>query len=357
MNDESVILNPSIDACLSDTSEPPSTVMHKEDHFLHFDANSELSFQDKSKIYNSLVALVKADDPFAKALQDRAVQFLKSLVPKFTDRNLAHKLVTDLVPSSDGSLSGFIESITTLLSSPHSTVVATTLSFLKETTGASSSKMQCQLVESDLITKVFAAVQPHTLPIAANKTVINTLIQIIFFRLTLASPHFLGALGLADAVETYNHREMIFQKVVLPSSQFVTFLISNRHSLKENLLFSFMYQLSTFLRIGPFHRPTLEYVLASPIVMAFSSCLSIVEDNGCHCDTLTLIGYSLREWKNHGHEVIQCNKRKMQALISEGFENTLEHMLMHEKSVYYGLRVVEEYQSVTSLLGFNARRQ
>ncbi|KAK2942174.1 hypothetical protein BLNAU_22901 [Blattamonas nauphoetae] len=84
-------------------------------------------FIHKSAVYRSLVALVKTDDPFDNALQDRAAQFLKSLEPK-RDENLANRLITDLVPSSAGSASGFVDSVLILLSSPHSTIVEATIS-------------------------------------------------------------------------------------------------------------------------------------------------------------------------------------------------------------------------------------
>ncbi|KAK2950210.1 hypothetical protein BLNAU_14896 [Blattamonas nauphoetae] len=173
-------------------------------------------FEDKSKIYNSLVALVKAGYPFDKPLQAKAAQFLKSLEQRFYEQ-LAGKIVTDLVPFSAGSPSGFVESILTLLSSPHSTVVAAAISFLQTTAGCSSSANRCRLGESDLIAKVFAIVQPHTLPIAGNEMIIENLIKIIFVLADIAAPVYFIIFNITSAIDKYNHQEMIFQKIVLPS--------------------------------------------------------------------------------------------------------------------------------------------
>ncbi|KAK2957795.1 hypothetical protein BLNAU_7229 [Blattamonas nauphoetae] len=133
MEKETDSLNACIDNCLRDSPDSHSTVEPLQEPFLNFDPNSELSFEDKSAVYNSLVALVKTDYHFNNALQDRAIRFLRIICPKWDKPRVAAKLVTDLVPSSAGSTSGFIASILTLLSSPHSTVVAAALSFLKET--------------------------------------------------------------------------------------------------------------------------------------------------------------------------------------------------------------------------------
>ncbi|KAK2941927.1 hypothetical protein BLNAU_23163 [Blattamonas nauphoetae] len=308
-----------------------------------FDSFTELTFEyrriartfPKSSIYCSLVALVKAEYPFVNALLDRAARFLKSLEPKWSDKpDYADKLVTDIFPSSAGSPSGFIDSVFTLLSSPHSRVAEAALSFLNITVLESSPAIRCRLVETDLIPNVFVTVQPHTLPISGNEEMFGELLKIVRIIdrfVDLADSFSLSKLGITDAVEKFNHREMIFQKVLLPSSQFVTFLIANRYILNGWLLFSFMFLLATHLRIGPFHRPTLEFVLASPTVMALSSCLSFVQNDGDAKIPLETINNSLREWKKEGPEVTQSAKLMIRALFSEGFEDSLEQMLMNTK--------------------------
>ncbi|KAK2950177.1 hypothetical protein BLNAU_14863 [Blattamonas nauphoetae] len=322
-----------------------------------------MSFDEKSAVYCSLVALVKAEYPFNIALQDRAVRFLENLKPKFLyEKDLAAKLVTDLVPSSAGSPSGFVESILTLLSCPHSTVVAAALSFLYRTAQRwrkvdsflnQERTLLTNLVETDLIPTVFATVQPHTLPIAGNEKIISRLTKIIasFAKLTLpSSPR---NLRITAAIDIFNHREMIFQKVVVPSSQFVTFLISNRFILNGDLFDSFMSLLLNHIQICPFHRPTLEFVLASPIAMAFSSCLSFIENDGDLWTTLLNINSSLREWKRKSAEVAQSAKRMIQALFSEGFEDTLEQSMKRDKNGYYGGHVVKNCHFFSQLLGSN----
>ncbi|KAK2958885.1 hypothetical protein BLNAU_6134 [Blattamonas nauphoetae] len=81
-------------------------IVPEREPFLNCDPNSELSFEDKSRIYRSFVALVKGDFPFDDALQDRAALFLKTLESPYRASKQASKLVTDLVPSSAGSPSG-----------------------------------------------------------------------------------------------------------------------------------------------------------------------------------------------------------------------------------------------------------
>ncbi|KAK2957859.1 hypothetical protein BLNAU_7293 [Blattamonas nauphoetae] len=357
MENKTVSLKASNDALSNSSQESPSTIVVNKEPFLSFDPKSTLSFEDKSAIYSSLVALVQAECPFDKVLQDRAVRFLESIEPKWGEPDYPAKLVHDLVPSSAGSPPGFLASILTLLSSPHSTVVAAALSFLYETTKRSSPAIRCRLMESDLITKVLAIVQPHTLSVAGNETIFHHLTRIINHCISLADRGFLITLSTTEAVNIYKHREMNFQKVVLPSSQCVTFLISNRHILSGDLFDSFMSLLNSLIQICPFHHPTLEFVFASPIAMAFSNCLSLVEDENHLLNVLIKIDLWLSEWKKEGPEVSQSGKRMMQSLFSEGFEDTLEQMMKHEKRGDYYTFVVHRCNVISQKQGLNVKRQ
>ncbi|KAK2957764.1 hypothetical protein BLNAU_7198 [Blattamonas nauphoetae] len=194
----------------------------------------------------------------------------------------------------------------------------------------------------------------HTLPIAGNEEIFHNLSILIIHSTLFAHPDSVRNLGIMGGVDTFDHRETIFRKVVLPSSQFLEFLISNRHILNRRLLDSFTRILEAHLSISPFHRRTLEYVLASPIVMAFSSCLSFFEDDQALHLTLSNINQSsLYEWKKHGPEVVQSGKRMMQALFSESFEDTLEPMMMNDKSGDIGFKIVEECHLLSQELGSN----
>ncbi|KAK2946294.1 hypothetical protein BLNAU_18815 [Blattamonas nauphoetae] len=307
----------------------PSTVSPLQEPFLIFAVNSELSSNDPSAIFCSLVALVKAEFPFNKPLQNKAVQFLRHLTPLPSHGDATEQLVSVLVPSSIQSPSSFfLESILTLLSSPHSTVVSEALSLIHQTTKLSYSSTQLHLVESDFIANIFAIVQPQTLPISENETMLKSLVNILIYSLDLAFPSTLRILEITAAVEKYNHHNMILQKVVIPSSQFLKFLIKNRYMLNGDLVY-LMNILGVFLEIGPFSTPILEYVLASPIVMAFSSCLSLFEEHDQKWATYCVIINFLKNWKKARPEVVKSGKRIVQALFSEGFENTLEQLLFH----------------------------
>ncbi|KAK2946734.1 hypothetical protein BLNAU_18330 [Blattamonas nauphoetae] len=77
-------------------------------------------------------------------------------------------------------------------------------------------------------------------------------------------------------------------------------------------------------------------------MIAFSSCLSFIEDS-CTLDPFVFdVTTSLEEWQEEGAEAVQSAKRMLQALISEGFENTLEQMLKFDKDGNFDNHIVEE---------------
>ncbi|KAK2955136.1 hypothetical protein BLNAU_9865 [Blattamonas nauphoetae] len=160
---------------------------------------------------------------------------------------------------------------------------------------------------------------------------IDHLIRIVESCVHIAHQAALEEIGVAAAVDAFNHREMIFQKVILPSFQFLCFLITNRHILNESLLLSFMELLGTIIQITPLHRPTLEFVLASPILIAFSSLLSFSEDDCLKNIAINKFNNSLAQLKRHGPAVEQSGKRILQSLVSEGFEEYVEQLILHDR--------------------------
>ncbi|KAK2950935.1 hypothetical protein BLNAU_14125 [Blattamonas nauphoetae] len=205
-----------------------------------------------------------------------------------------------------------------------------------------------------MITSVLAILQPLTLPISGNETILDSLIRIIVSYVNISLPECLRELGLTTAVDTNNHREMIFQKVVIPSSPFLNFLISNRNSLTGLLFHSFMNLLSILLRIGPFHLPTLEFVFASQLVITISNHLTSIEAEFLRSKAIRDISYSLDEWQAQCTEVRQSGKRMIQALILEGLEDALEENIKNDKGGAFGLSVVLNTFSIFKVLGGNA---
>ncbi|KAK2957797.1 hypothetical protein BLNAU_7231 [Blattamonas nauphoetae] len=241
MNPESISQSTSIDGSLCPSHESHSSVNTLQEPFLNYNPNAELTLEEQLTLFSSLVALIRREHPFDKALQDRAARLLKSLKLNSEDEpDAATKLDNDLVFSSTESPSEFLDGIHTLLSSSHSTVVAAALSSLFELSFNAYPALPLHYIESDLVPNLLRTVQPHTISISEDEAMIDSLVGIISHFVYLTLPWSLSDTGVTAAVDAFNRREIIFQKVVLPSSQFVTFLISKRHVINGDLLSQFV---------------------------------------------------------------------------------------------------------------------
>ncbi|KAK2947134.1 hypothetical protein BLNAU_17910 [Blattamonas nauphoetae] len=142
-----------------------------------------------------------------------------------------------------------------------------------------------------------ATEQLHTLSTTGNQTIVNILIWIVTECVVLAYPRELMELTFTAAVDTFNSREVIFQKAVIPSFHIVTFQFSNRYCLNTDLFSLFLPLLDQILSFGPFHTPTLEYVLSSPIKLGFSRCLSYVGNWSSLSTIFTAVKAPFQYWK------------------------------------------------------------
>ncbi|KAK2955470.1 hypothetical protein BLNAU_9517 [Blattamonas nauphoetae] len=183
---------------------------------LKYPSNSRLTFEEESTIYNSLVALLKMGYPFDNALQDRAVQFLKYFTPYFGNRQRSEKFVTDLVHSSAGAPSGFVESICTLLASPFSAVIAETMQLLFISTKEMYAPIRYLLVASDLISRTITAFQPQTRPISGNEEIHSRLAGIINNVIIIADPSWLRSHMITGPVDICGiHTDLVLGALIM----------------------------------------------------------------------------------------------------------------------------------------------
>ncbi|KAK2953802.1 hypothetical protein BLNAU_11205 [Blattamonas nauphoetae] len=307
------------------TSDSEVPIGMESSAFLQFVPNVELSFEDKSAIYCSLVSLIRGNCELDDALQDKAATFLQSLHQPRLKEPDANRIISELVPSTNRSSSGFICTICILLSSSHPKIVVASLWLLHESLMLSSPDHKIDLVQTDFISQLFTILHPLTLPISGNEIIFNLLNWILISSIRLAESTTVRALGIIEPAAQNSHRELVLQRAIQPSSQYLSFLHQQFSLIATgDLGAGFGTLLGRLLHIGPFHHPTLEFVLNSPIVITSQDFLTFAEESYSSHDLLFEIHKSTNELKTQGPEAAQSGKQMMQALISEGFEDSLE---------------------------------
>ncbi|KAK2962920.1 hypothetical protein BLNAU_1943 [Blattamonas nauphoetae] len=269
------------------------------DLFLNHDSTLNQPFEDRSALYGSLVSLVRDHVDFDDALQDKAVNFLHNL-------NAIH------IQTTDETLSDLSDSVCVLLSSPHSKIVVATLSFVSGSVSRANFKQRLNLLKTVRMAEAYA----------------------------------IQTLAITEPSDQHNHRELVFRKVIHPSSPYLAFLCRNRYLLEAaSFPRGYVALFSRLLQISPYHRPTLEFVLSSPVVTTVLSFLSFVDESHSSWLLLIICAPSLREWQKDGAEVVQCGKRMINALIREGMADTLEQMMRNDMHGNFGASVVAEQSS------------
>ncbi|KAK2941973.1 hypothetical protein BLNAU_23126 [Blattamonas nauphoetae] len=275
-------------------------------------------FEEKAVLFCSLVSRVRNNSDVDDAFQDEAVALLDDLAPYPFDSQTADQIVTELVPSADGTLTGFVDSACILVSSPHSKIVVAALCFLAESFWSSSPHNRVRLIQNDFFSRILAIIQPQHLPLSGNEDVFHSLNRILSSSIDLARPSTLKALKLGDPSARQNHLEFIFQRVIQQHSPYLSFLCQNQQLVSTNLYPSWMdVVVVSLFRISPYHLPTLE-------------------------------------WKREGPEVIGSGKRMMEALVSDGLEDTLEQLVRIDR-LDDGDKINLCSVDISNGLGFNPR--
>ncbi|KAK2962921.1 hypothetical protein BLNAU_1944 [Blattamonas nauphoetae] len=256
--------------------------------------------------------------------------------------------------AENGSLSGFTDSVCILLSSPRPNIVLSTLSFLKVIVIYSSEAHKMRFVQTGIVPRIIPILQSDPIPFWGLNRFIDSLTWILIQFARLAGLYALHFLKIADPSTQHRHRELILQRVILPSSPYITFLCQDRSLFDdESRSCTIMEILGLLVTICFFHIPTLEFVLDSPIVMRIHDYLSFIDNDLPTYHVLNLVEDSFENWKEEGPEVIQSGKQTIHALLSEGFETTLEQMMFQKNEQFPGDSIVRNCHKIIQYLGAN----
>ncbi|KAK2959127.1 hypothetical protein BLNAU_5922 [Blattamonas nauphoetae] len=326
--------------------------------FLNLNPYQKMPFKDKSKLYNSLVSLVKVQYPFDDIVQYKVVQFLEAIRPDIFYQKIKISYLSQLVPDDNGPCTGFNASIFTLLSSSNPKIVSAGLSFLASIVSGLKIPARLQYLSTEFISTILTILQPHTLPIASHTDLHNGLMKIIKSSLKLATPTKLTKILAKTPDDRNNICEVIYNTVVVPSSQYLSFLVRNRYVVITGCLSeSFQNLLSTLLQSCPSHVPILECFISHSIVTGVVSLIPFVEEDYHSKTTLThdIMESLLPRWKRRDLEVSLCGKRMAEALRTEGLEDSIEQTQLEDKDGN-GLSATVLFRfSISERLGFNVR--
>ncbi|KAK2957501.1 hypothetical protein BLNAU_7400 [Blattamonas nauphoetae] len=307
--------------------------------FLNWDEEDHESEQEKAVVFRSLVATVKLQPALDASLVAKAVKLLKSVDQK--DSDYADGFLISLGGTPDESLTNFVSSILVLISSSNRVITTAMVKILKTLIIWCSTKVRLALVKADLIPQLMNTLNPQSLSFAEGVNIHINLMKIITSSLWLATPDAIRRLAITDANEQQAVHETILKQILVPSEKYIRHLCVDRFSIVDGKQSkSFLELLTHLLKICPYYRLTMDFILHMPVVLTTPSCLAFFEDDEVVWYFLCEMVEIQREWNRESGYVRETWKTVHQKLRMEGIEDAMMGKLQNDQNGYFGGLIV-----------------
>ncbi|KAK2948506.1 hypothetical protein BLNAU_16575 [Blattamonas nauphoetae] len=293
--------------------------------------------------------------PFQPTLDDsletKVVKFLESVDPK--DEESVKAFLSSLTSFSDKSMTNFVQSIGTLISTPNEAITTSTMKMLLRLTLTCSDEILFALVKADLVSQLIVTLDPHSVSLSDCEDIHSCLIHLIECSLWLSSLDDLAPLEIEDSDEHQTVPETIFQKVLSPSEKYICHLCVNRYSILDHDQYTYvLILLGILLQSCPYHQMTMKTVLVPPVILAIPSCFSFIEAEVSVWRFLDILVQSQSEWDEIG-DGHQAWKNVSRMLRMEGMEDVMEEKLGNDKDDFYARNIVADSIELNNLFGMN----
>ncbi|KAK2942935.1 hypothetical protein BLNAU_22146 [Blattamonas nauphoetae] len=303
------------------------------------DPESLKTIKEASRSFLSLVDFIKEGHDLNYRATTQACTLLEGVSPHYNSTFTSTQILFELVPTRDGSCSGFTNSMTTLLTSSNEKLVQRTLSLLNETVIETTHSNRFRLLMTGLFTHLPQSFYEQEMHLFAQNRLY--LMNIVKWLLFCSRPS--SAREICEerqiSMDTYNHT--IIHKFFHPVEPFLNFICDSRHRITEpsasialSELLGRVFQYSAFLE-----EMTL-FVVSSSLALTCTDCLDYHEND--HLTILALQGVmdGVRAWKKEGPAVRKRGQQILAKLCEEGLSDEIELVLQCSMSDIYGSRVV-----------------
>ncbi|KAK2959591.1 hypothetical protein BLNAU_5369 [Blattamonas nauphoetae] len=196
--------------------------------FLNWREDQNETDDEKAVVFQSLVATLKCQPVLDASLEAKAVKFLESVDPPNAES--ADDFLDTLASITDESMTEFVQSIVTLISSPSLAIIKAAMKMLKSVVSTCSDSFLLVLLEADLIPTLITSLNLQSLSFTEAED-IHTCLMITFVSfLWLATPFSLPQLEIKDDDGQQAVHETVLQQVIAPSENPISaYLVDVKH--------------------------------------------------------------------------------------------------------------------------------
>ncbi|KAK2948738.1 hypothetical protein BLNAU_16376 [Blattamonas nauphoetae] len=320
--------------------------------FLNWGDEDLESESEKTVVFRSLVATLKLQPTLDHYLEAKAITFLQFVDPY--DEESADDFVSSFGATIDDSSPDFVQSIVVLISSASSIITTAAMKMLENLIWSCSPKIRLALFKADLIPQIIATLNPQSLSFAEADNIHIYLMKIVRYSLWLATPRCLRQLKIYEDDEQQIVHETILKQVLVPSEQYICHLCVNRNSIIDGEQSeSFLLLLARLLKICPYHQPTMDFVLNTPVVLTIPSCPTFFDNDYSIYWILSEMIDAQQEWNETRGLVREMWKTMDRKLRMEGIEDAMDEKLQTDKNGNYGGFFVATSIDWNNLQGMN----
>ncbi|KAK2943975.1 hypothetical protein BLNAU_21121 [Blattamonas nauphoetae] len=259
------------------------------------------SFEQESKVYLSLVDFIKeGNNPDNKATE-KACAILENITPVLFNEVTSEQVLFELVPTPDGSCSGFTESIVLLLTRSNEMISRSILRLLDGMVSCTSPDIQFDFIATGVFEHLPQAFYEQELHLS--------LLQICFN-------------GNCGKVTTF------LDKFFRPIEPFLVFVCNQRRRIAEvensEAFDDFPNLIGTIVECSPFMEEMTQFFLTSPFAVTLLNCLHFYDNDNVTCILLEKLSEGFGQWRKDSSAVQKLGQHIVAKLREEGLTDQIE---------------------------------
>ncbi|KAK2953953.1 hypothetical protein BLNAU_11055 [Blattamonas nauphoetae] len=301
-------------------NEPPKFLSDKHHHIK--------SFKEASTYYQSLICFVKERNSlYLTDVTFYACRFLWYLSPASWYHFSPDDILYSLVPTSDGSCSGFAESIVILLTSSDKKLVKAALELL----GGLLLKTSPVTSFDILATRLFNSLQYYYFEddIHYSQTPYFSLMNVVTMVLKVAIPETTREICEKRSISIKSFQQTFIDKLLEPIEPFLDFFFPFRRVFeKEKKVLIFSNLLAATVELSLIQKHMAQLAMSySLIALVFTDSLALFESHNVTVTLLQSVLHGVRRWLKQNPAVLKRGRRVVAKLREEGLTDEIELFL------------------------------
>ncbi|KAK2952904.1 hypothetical protein BLNAU_12080 [Blattamonas nauphoetae] len=290
--------------------------------FLEFNPDNIRSVTLGSQPFMSLVAFVKEGNNLDHHAATQARVLLNRFRPRDDGPFTANTFLFDLVPTPDGSCSGFTESIILLITSSNEDLVIATWHLLDSIVTFATPQGRLAFLASGFFSLLPPAFYKQELHIS---TYTSCLIQIVSHF--ISNLHYLPRRSIVNERLRTRHsfEEIVMDKFIRPIEPFVDMMCKIRRRFYNSGRFlDWSDFFGKMIEFSPYVEPITQLVVSSSVTLAYTDSLPFVESDRAIDFLLRGLPRLSRVWRTNEPDILNREQQIMAKLREEGISDEIE---------------------------------